>query len=461
MNLPPNLLAAIADPAGAHVVLVLGAGCSVEPPTSLPLAGDLAKEAHRRLIADGLLETGDCTSPDDLSCVADTVYKRSGHQRDLVDRLPIDHMRQAEPNQGYLIAAALLRERALGCVMTLNFDLALFTALTTVGAREDVSVIMGPEDYGHLGAVNIIFLHRSVMASPDDLVLRSSAMTDGWRDRWEAIVAERVLGGPLTVFVGLGGGGASVLLETTQRIRKAVPTGVQVYQVDPVSVDDNRFFEKLELPETSYLQLGWGEFMRELSERLLEEHRVELEASCASLIAVENLASEDIAGLCSRLTKEGLLAFGSLRARWLMSEEPYATRHTYSADLVADLLLAVGLIERTTGVEAIFGEDGVVEFRDSNVLRGSVVMISGRGVRGWSALEAELLSSERHWQRRFTRPRRALVAGVGDTGPAGVAPPPDVIPRRRDTILTGYTDFEMISVRDLRSDQATAKRILE
>ena len=457
MVLPADLLGAISNPVGAQVVLVLGAGCSVEPPTSLPLSNELAREAHRRLMADGLLEDGDCANPDDLTCVADAIYQRKGSQDDLVDRLPLERMRQADANEGHLIAAALLRERALGCVLTLNFDLALFTALTRVGAGEDVSIINGPEDHGRLGALNLIYLHRNVMR-PENLILRTSALEEDWRERWEEVVAQRVLGGPITVFVGLGGGEAAVLLETTTRIRNAIPEGVGVYQVDPGPAAGNEFFQKLGLEEHSYLQLGWIGFMRELSHRHLQEHRAELETSCLNLIEAEVLAPEDVAGLCARLTELGLLSLGRLRARWLMSEEPYAPRHSYAVEHVADLLLAIGLVERLSGVEAIFGDDGVVEFREANLLRGSVVMASGRGIRSLSTLEAALLSSERHWSWRVPRPRRALVAGVVETGP--VTPPKHVIPSAEDSIITGYSDFELISVRELRIDETSAEKIL-
>src|SRR4051812_44722204 len=111
---PPFVLAAVAQPGGGKLALVLGAGCSFEPPTNLPLSGPLSEEAHRRLVLDGTLQEGECDTPADLSCVADAVYAKLSSQKPVVDVLPRQRLRQARPNIGSLIAAALLLEGAAG-----------------------------------------------------------------------------------------------------------------------------------------------------------------------------------------------------------------------------------------------------------------------------------------------------------------------------------------------------------
>ena len=73
MPLPPDILHAVSNPHGGRLVLVIGAGTSVEPPTRLKLATEYAQEAHRRLLADNILEEP-CDDPNDLSLVADYVY---------------------------------------------------------------------------------------------------------------------------------------------------------------------------------------------------------------------------------------------------------------------------------------------------------------------------------------------------------------------------------------------------
>lgn len=113
VTLPPELLQAISAEEGGKVALIIGAGCSFEPPTDLPLSRGLSEDAHARLVADAILAAGDCADPSDLSCVADVVFDKTTHQDALVDRFPLARLRNAAPNDGYLIAVALLREHAI------------------------------------------------------------------------------------------------------------------------------------------------------------------------------------------------------------------------------------------------------------------------------------------------------------------------------------------------------------
>jgi hypothetical protein len=171
VTVPAVVLAAVAHPGGGRLVLVLGAGCSYESPTDLPLSRPLAEEAHRRLVLDGVLAQGECNDPTDLSCVADAVYARRGRQRELVDVLPRQQMRFAMPNEGSLIAAALMLEAVVSYLLVLNYDLSIPNALAQLGARDEVQVLRGPEDHDQLGLVNVIFLHRNVDADPESWVL--------------------------------------------------------------------------------------------------------------------------------------------------------------------------------------------------------------------------------------------------------------------------------------------------
>lgn len=157
MVLPTKLLEAIAHEDGGRVVIVVGAGCSFEAPTSLPLASTCAENAHRRLILDGVISDGDCPNAKDLSSVADAVKQAKGTQAPLVERLPLTKFRSAEPNEGHLLAAAMMREQAVKAVVTLNFDLAISTALAILGNRE-VITLTGPQDHHRMGIVNLVYL---------------------------------------------------------------------------------------------------------------------------------------------------------------------------------------------------------------------------------------------------------------------------------------------------------------
>ena len=107
------------------------------------------------------------------------------------------------------------------------------------------------------------------------------------------------------------------------------------------------------------------------------------------MLAREHMEPEDSQGLCARLGELGMIGLGRVRARWTLHDGPYLPREAVDPRLLCDLLLAVGLIERRTGSRAHFGiEDGVVEFRQDNLIIGCIVVASGRGIRRWLSLEA-------------------------------------------------------------------------
>jgi len=185
MALPSDLLQAVSARGGGKIALVLGAGCSVEAPTSVPVATECSINIHRRLLADGVLENGDCSDPSDLSVVADAVFAKKHQQRDVVERLREQYdLKLATPNDGYLITAAMLCERAISSVVTLNFDLALSNALSEIGAGNIVGVIGCPDDLPQQKAINVYYLHRNANADPESWVLRTASLQEEWKGHW-------------------------------------------------------------------------------------------------------------------------------------------------------------------------------------------------------------------------------------------------------------------------------------
>ncbi|MGH2403881.1 MAG: hypothetical protein ACRDGN_05375 [bacterium] len=392
--------------------------------------------------------------------MADTVWAVLHHQQELVQRLPVEAFRNAVPNEGHLLAAALLYEGALNCVMTLNFNLAFSHALRVLGA-EDVSVIEGPADYGNLGLVNLIYLHRSANADYEEWILRTDALNNQWHGNWQGVVAARFLASPVTVFAGLGAR-ATVLIETTRRIRDAVTAaGVAVYQIDPVDRAHSAFFAALEIPDASYIQMGWCEFMTELAGHVCDAQIARLSVACNEQLVSEHLPHEDVPGLSQKVRALGLLGLGAARARWRLSDRPYLPHHPAEDLLFADLVLTVGLVERTIGGAAIFSRDGVVEFRHAERLLGVALLASGRGVRGWSALEAKIRASDDHWRYRNPRPRHAIVSGVQGQRPATTAPPLTLTAEAEPgSILFGDEEIQMLAAIELRADPTRATAIL-
>ena len=426
MRLPSDLLRAISQPEGGNVVLVVGAGCSAEPPTSLPLSRELALNAHRKLVEDGVLDDGDCREPHNLSSVADAVWAKTNSQRELIIRFPCEGFRQAEPNRGHLLTAAMLYEQVLSCVMTLNFDLALSHALSQIGTHGTVTIINKPEDYASLGLSNLIYLHRNVDADPDLWVLRSISLTKSWRDGWERVVTERVLSAPVTVFVGLGSA-IGVLEEGTLRILDVLRGVVKVYQVDTSTISESSLFKKLGLPTEAYLQMSWCEFMDILANRVVQEHRANLEQACVDQIKEHNWDNEDIHNLCHRITQDGLIKLGQIRARWTLDTAKYLPQRSVIIEWIADLLITVGFVERKSGSRAVFRQDGIIEFWRDNSIIGMVIAAHGRGHLRWQALEMRIKQSQQYNDYGDYDLVKAIISGEQGIEPANVAAPENIV----------------------------------
>lgn len=452
MDLPVELLQAISSPGGGKIALIVGAGCSVEAPTGVPVASKCSIEVHRRLLADGVLENGDCTDPTDLSAVADAVFAKKRSQRDVVDRLREQYdLKLATPNDGYLIAAALLCEEAISSVVTLNFDLALSIALGWLGGERIVGVIDCPEDLVRQKTINVYYLHRNVNApDPESWILRTSALNDEWQDRWEPIVSTKVLSAPVVVFAGLGTP-VAVLIASTKLLRNALPAVRKLYQVDPVDKASSKFFQELELDPSNYIQCGWCDFMATLSQRLLQEQVHGLEEAVGEIIQDNALPAEDVADLLTRLQALGLVKLGKLRAQWLLHDKPYYPVEPNAPGLIADILLALAMVARVSGTVAVIIEDGVVEFHRDGRTVAVYLIASGRGFRRRSALEAEVESRRKQYRSRVTLPRGVIVGGTSDFWMTVVTPPPDLIRGDVSEDIVGEpTAFPLVHINELR-----------
>jgi hypothetical protein len=411
------------------------------------------------------LADGECTDPSDLSALAEIVHNKTGSQIDLVNRLPKDKLRNAMPNLGTTIAAALLREGAVSAVLSLNFDLSVQRALAELGETNHVAVIRGPEDHGDIANVNFIYLHRSVEADPEDWVLRSQDLEVSWKNGWEEMMAARVMAAAAAVFAGLGSR-AAVLVETTEKIRSASGGNARAFQVDPSAYGESDFAEALQITEEDYVQCGWSEFMVALSARLVLVHLDQLEQSCQQIIEREGWDDSAPKNLRERLSGLGIVDLGRLRARWLMSKAPYAPGldpEGTRAAFMADLLLGIGLIEKGTDGTAVFNPDGIVDFIDqAEELVGSLAIASGRGEMRWGALEAELHQQRSREGVAARKPRCALVSNVLGSHSEEVAPPEDVSgedPSAESIVGTGGP-LRVVSVDQLRGEPGLAEELI-
>jgi hypothetical protein len=453
------LLKAVSAPGGGKIALVIGAGCSVEEPTNIPVSSVCSIEIHRRLIEDGVLENGDCANPEDLSALADAVFRKQKSQQEVVERLRERYgFKLATPNQGYWIAAALLCEGAISSVVTLNYDLALSTALSALGADKIVGVIERPEDLAHQKAINLYYLHRNANAADPELwVLRTPALNVEWKGHWEPIIATRVLTAPVVVFAGLGTP-VAVLIESTKLIRNAMPGTTQIYQADPGNIDGSKFFQALALEPAMYIQCGWGQLMEGLSKRLSKEQIAQLKEAAERKIQEDKLTHEDIAGLLGALQTLGIVKFGELRADWLLHDKPYYPFVASNPGLLADLLLALATMARVSEAEAVILDDGSVEFRRDGRVVASFVMASGCGYRGRSAVEAAVES--RHSRHRTCQ--AVLVGGTSASWATPLTPPKDILQGdiSREDILVGPTVIPLLHVGELRDNHELIRQVV-
>ena len=457
-TLPADLLHAISAPSGGRVVLVLGAGCSSEEPTSLPLSRGLSEECHRQLVAHGILKEGEVENKGDLSAVAEAVFAKTGSQRDLIDRFPPDVFRNARPNDGYVLMAALLLEGVIADILTLNFDFAARTALGQLGVGARVSTVRGPGDHSRLGTRNLIYLHGDIDSDPDSVILRTTDLETAWRDGWGQIITQRVLAGPVTVFVGLGSP-ASVLVDTSKRISAAIDGQASVYVVDPGAHEDSSFASALGITSGAYLRMGWSNFMWALSRRVTAEHGVAIEQDCRELARENNYEEADVSDLCRQLTEMGLVRLGQLRATWMLETSPYLPLEPgIPLRLFSVLVLGVRMVERLMDCQANFLEDGLAEFsQDSRVTR--VTVCSGRGSMDYARIEAELSGRRERLQGQGKAFSAALVGSV-DSGTDVSTPRNIVADVDPYDLVTGPAHLRIVSVAQLRANPALISELV-
>jgi hypothetical protein len=393
--------------------------------------------------------------------LADTVFAKTGFQRAVVEQLSQHYtLKTASPNEGHLLAAAMLREGAIASVVTLNFDLALSIAIAELGVGDVVGIVDGPDEIPNQKMLNLYYLHRN--ANTTDLetwILRTPALELEWKGNWEVVIAAKVLATPVVVFVGLGSP-ADVLIQSSKFIQSAIPEGSRAYQIDPGDPDASEFFKALALDPAFFIKGTWCEFMEALSQRLVVEHTSRLGAAAHMLVQQNGLVPEDLTVLLERLANIGLLRLGYLRSNWLLHDKRYFAEDLLGLELIADLLLAVALITRVTDTAAVLFENGIVEFRRGDRTVATHLFVSGRGVRSIIAIEAQLSSRQRSFRGLASPPTGAIVSGVTGNAAIQAGPPLDVV--LGDTsmsILFGQSAIQMFHIADLRQDTARCQQV--
>jgi hypothetical protein len=431
------------------VTLVVGAGCSLEAPTSLKLSSAYSKAVFDDLVADCEMDVDECADPYDLSALASAVHEKFGDQNRVVQRLPRNDFLYAKANDGYLIAAALLAEGSVSCVATLNYDLALTDAVKQLDAR-GVNQIAGPSHLADFGSSAIVYLHRNVNEQDfTKWILRKEALDEEWKEDWEGVVAARIAASPVIVFAGLGSP-AAVLTSTISRVRKLVPDALLAFLADPSETSD--FADTLELDDANHIRARWNEFMRRLAARMALEFSREIRVACDEMITTNGWpdATETVDALCDAYRVAGLLGIGRLRASWLGTGRAYEPDNPAQRELLADLLLGVGLLRGSSGASIRLRPDGVVDVSRPGASARLVLPVSGRGSRRWSQLDPLVAAMVEPLE---LPPELVLAAGFQGPRPADLAPPEDIVATESsEDVASGSPPPLVVAIEDLRSD---------
>jgi hypothetical protein len=448
-HIPPNLLAAISAANGSRLAIVMGAGCSIEAPTSMPLSRELSSEAHRRLILEHTIEPGECANPNDLSALATLVFNKTGSQQALVRQFPIDAMRMARANDGYKILIALLLEGAVSHALSLNFDLAPQNAAVDLG--ETVTVIDRPDELVPM-AKTVVYLHGSVNGSSEEYILRTEVINEDWKLRWQEVVARQVLASPNVLFVGLGSA-APVLSETVAMIVEALAGQKTFYQADIGDFSTNAFAQQLGVDASHYIQGSWCDVMAQLARRLAQEQVHTLITAGAKVLEDNGTLPANVAAfsaIAGRLSNVSLLALGRFRANSQLSlRSRYLPRSIHDEEWMAAPINALASISSETGFDAAPTPTGVWHLKQGSRMRAQVLLVTGRGSRSIAALESPIRALARDiFESTGLQVDIVLVGGVlSGARPMAEAAPIDIIDGEEvEDIISGPLGPRILSI---------------
>jgi hypothetical protein len=432
--------------------LVLGAGCSIDPPTGLNTGSEYAVDAHRKLVDANVIGPADCADPSDLALLADVVFERTvpKSQRLLVEQLPRAGFRDAEPNEGHLVAVALLVEQIVGLLLTVNIDMALDHAASFVGSKHSLSIVHGPAEHGQLGRFSIVYLHGCATSDADSWILRASQMEDAWRDGWQELQTLQAAMMPTVVFAGLGSP-APVLTQTIERVRAALPGSTEVFQVDAAEFARNRFAAILGIDEPHYVFDAWLNFMHDVSRLFARQHLSELRSTCATFERANGLSPTPHADVIGVLP-EDMLVLGKLRALWFLEKSQYKALIHLDAALIADLITTVALAKEVVRADNIIPIEDCFELRRGTTLC-RIVPVSGGGSKRWAAIENRVDERAEEWRRRDPGTLVVvLLTGVADADTVLSAPSIVVPGPRPHSIMGGPAHFIRLTASRLRSN---------
>lgn len=448
VNVPASLRAAISGPANGRIALVLGAGCSIDAPTSLKTAGDYAALAHRRLVAENIVAEG-CCDPRDLGRLADAVFDATGSQKHLVDILKPELV-NAAPNDGHKIAAALLAEQILGLILTLNFDRAIDAAVATMAHGSAVTIVHSVADLSDRTRFGVIYLHGDVEAPEEAWILRTAQIDASWDDTWQQYVVVDLALTPNVVFAGLGSP-TPVISETVLKVKTALPAAKRIYQVDKIDRARNLLAEKLEVAADDYVVSCWTGFMRAVGDIVARDILNKMSDRHPSFCADNHHEVEDVSMVIGALPSD-ILSLGKLRAAWFMDRSEYKAFYNTNLDHLVDIVRALAIaLEIVDAAECVLVEDGM-EFRREGRVLFRVFSYSGAGSAYWAKAEAEMLSRVQKFRRSDKTTPVVYLVTAAEMDQATSVPEKIVPERNTDEVTASPRDFAYLSATMLKNN---------
>ena len=235
-----------------------------------------------------------------------------------------------------------------------------------------------------------------------------------------------------------------------------------MYLVDVVDADDSSFFESLGIAKDNYVQASWCDFMEQAGHRILADHVADLQRACANLCEANQYESEDLTAIIGELSALGIVSFGQIRSRWLLHDRSYATHNEFDHTLVADIMLAIAMLERVGAYRPQISQDGSVTFWQHERLAGKVGFVSGHGSLTWYAIESKIKHDMQYFGISARElPQHFIVSGIEGGKPATSAVPENITgDRPAGNIVTCDDGLSLHLLSDLRQDEGLVNNIL-
>ena len=446
-TIPAALRAALAAPPGGQIALVIGAGCSIDPPTSRRTAREYATQAYRQLEERGTIAAGSC-NPENLGSLADAVFAARGTQKDLVDILR-PQLLNAPAHDGHKLAAALLAEQIVGLILTLNFDRAIDSAVATIAHKSTVTIVHAVEELRNRTRFGVIYLHGNVESEDSKWILRTAQIDQTWDDTWQEYIVMDLALTPNVIFAGLGSP-TPVISETVLKAKAALSADKTIIQVDKMELQHNTFAQTMGVAAADYVVSCWTGFMQALGGVAAREFNNKI-FDRYPRFCTENRHDEQDPALVMAALPLDILSSGKLRAAWFLDKSEYKAFNSTNVDHLVDIIRTLALALTIVGAtECVLVEDGMDFRKDGKpVLR--VFSCSGAGALYWANVEGAIQARHQEFRRNDKTTAVVYLATAVDIGLTSV-PESIVAEVDGDGVTASPRDFAYFSPRTLNEN---------